>query len=80
MFDHVFAECAPCEFARRKSVRGFGERVWHARQVFRRVNVADEAFGRFDLVGYAVQSRSQRGGEREIGVAIGAGDSAFDAQ
>ena len=80
MLDHVFAECAPCEFARRKSVRGFGERVRHAGQVFRGVNVADEAFGRFDLVGYAVQPRSQRGGEREIGVAIGAGNSAFDAQ
>src|SRR5262245_5518836 len=80
MFDHVFAERATGKFTRGKPVRGFGQRVGHAGQVFRGVNVAYEAFGRFDLVGDPVQSRSQRGGEREIGVAIGAGNSAFDAQ
>src|SRR5262249_3817188 len=78
--DNVFAELALGKFARGESVRGFGQRVRHALQVFRGVNVADEAFGRLDLVGDSVQPRSQRCGESEIRVAIGARDSAFDAQ
>src|SRR5262249_19587314 len=80
MFDHVFAERAPGEFARGESVRGFGQRIGYARQVFRGVNVADEAFGRLDLIGDPVQPRSQRRGEGQVRVAIGARDSAFDAQ
>src|SRR5215470_20270966 len=32
VLDHVFAEGAPGEFARGESVRGFGQRVGHARQ------------------------------------------------
>src|SRR5215475_14667848 len=80
MLDNVFAERAAGEFARGKSVRGFGQRVGHTREIFRGVNVTDEAFGRLDLVGDPVQSRSQSGGERQIRVAIGAGNSAFDAQ
>src|SRR5215813_10460678 len=80
MLDHVFAEGAPGEFARRESVRGFGQRVWHARQIFCGVDVADEAFGRLDLVDYPVQSRSQRSCEGQVRITIGARDSAFDAQ
>ena len=64
MFDDVFAEDAAGEFAGGEFVRGFGQRIRYAGQIFRCVNVADEAFGRLNLVGDPIQSLGQRSGER----------------
>ena len=80
VLEHLRAEGALRERARREALVRLGERIRHARQVACRVDIADEALGRLDLVGDAVQPRGEGGGEREIRIGVGAGDAALDAQ
>ena len=44
------------------------------------VGIAVEKRRRLDLVGDAVEAGSQRGGETEVGVAVGSGNAALDSQ
>src|SRR5688572_806675 len=60
VLDDFGAEGARGEFALGEGLGGLGERVGHARQAARRVDVADEALRRLDLAGNAVQTRRQR--------------------
>ena len=55
------------------------QRVRHALQIARAIDVADEGLRRLDLVADAVEPGGERGGEREVGVGVGAGNAALDA-
>src|SRR5688572_32169665 len=80
MLDDVCAEGLFCKCTFFENLDRLAERIRHARQVPRLIDVADEDIGRLDLVGNAVEARSERSGQREVRVAVGAGDAALDAQ
>src|SRR5579859_6627627 len=80
MLDHTGAERLLGELAFLERPDRLRQRVGHTLQIARTVGVADESLRRLDLVADAVEAGSERGGEGEVGVGIGTGDAALDAQ
>jgi len=77
---HLGAEDALREFAPLESIGRLRERVRHARQVARGINIANEDGGRLNAVRDAVEAGGKARGEREVRICIGTSDAALDAQ
>src|SRR4051812_25854556 len=80
VLDDVGPERAPGEVARLEALGRLGQRVRHALQVAGRIHVAREAFRRLEFSLDSVQPGCERGGEREIRIAVGTRNAALDAE
>src|SRR5258706_12397841 len=79
VFDDVLAEGALGELARGEELDRLGKRPRHVLAVLRHIDVADEPLRRLGLARDALQAGGERGGKREVRIAIRARDAAFDA-
>lgn len=77
---YLSAESFLCKIAVFKQICGFRQRVRHARQVRRRINITFKNGGWLGLVFEPIKARSQQSRKCQIRVAVGPRNTALDAQ